>query len=363
MKKGNKENQHYVPQFYLRNFSDNGKNIGMFRFKDNLFIENASIKSVAYRKYLYGEDGQLEDILSKYENRWRIIIRKIIENQSIDKILTERERDSLLQFISVSQVRTSKLADDYIEFYETMSNVSEKMRKNHGVVDPNEYERQFKQMKEIPTSLAVLGVLLEGKEYLKNLFPVLLINKTNYDFITCDNPMIQYNQLYQYRNYRNNYGWGSAGIQIFLVLSPKIALCMYDPYVYKVKESGNFYINVISKNQVMEINKLVAHNAYEALFFLKANEDDIKNIINNKQIINPKESTHVFQKSDDKDRMLIGFGNRSIVRKVKIDFFQIEDKYKTIPLPLHAGGLVREDMMLEKLIKKLKGEYDEENEE
>lgn len=356
MKKGNKENQHYVPQFYLRNFSDNGKNIGMFRFKDNLYVKNASIKSVAYRKYLYGEDGQLEEILSYFENKWKIIIRKIIDNQSINKILTEHELDSLLQFISVSQVRTSKLADDYITFYDTMLKVNKEMRENHDLKEPNEFEHHFKKMKEIPNSVAVAGVMLEGKDYIENLIPLLLINKTNYDFITCDNPVIQYNQVYRYRNYYNNYGWGSAGIQMFLVLSPKIVLCLYDLFAYEAKETGDFFVNIISKNQVMEINKLVAHNAYEALFFNKFKEDDIKNIISDKQIVNPKNSTQVFQKPNDKDSMIIGFGNRSIIRKVKLDFFIIRDKYKTIDLPLHAGGLVREDMLLEKLIKKKDGE-------
>lgn len=346
-----KKNHHYVPQFYLRNFSDNGKNIGMYRFKGEQYIQNASIKSVAYRKYLYGDDGQLEDILSFYESKWKVIIKKIIDNQSINKILDKSEFSSLLQFISVSHVRTSKLADNYIEFYNTMLNINQQMRKSHGLDGQNDYERHFKKMKEIPNSLAVTGLLLEGKEYLKNLMPLLLVNKTNYDFITCDNPIVQYNQLYQYRNYNRNYGWGTAGIQVFLILNPKIALCFYDAFVYDVKETGDFYINVNAKNQVMGINKLVVHNSYEALFFNKFKKEDIENLTYDKQIV-PGNSTHVFQKSDDKDNnIVVSFGNHSIMRKVKLNFFDIIDKYKIIDLPLHLGGLIREDMLIDKFMK------------
>lgn len=359
MKKGNKENQHYVPQFYLRNFSDNGKNIGMYRFNGEKFIQNASIKSVAYRKYLYGEDGQLENILSLLENKWQRLIKKIINNQSINEILTLSEYKSLLEFITISQVRTSKLADDYIEYCETMLKANEEMRKNHGTNEPSKFDNQFRKLKEIPNAIAILGAHKEGKDLLKGLYPLLLVNKTNYNFITCDNPIIQYNQLYRYRNYLNNYGWGSAGIQMFIILNPKIALCLYDAFVYDVKETGEFYLNIIAKNQIMEINKLVAHNAYEALFFNKVKEENIKNIIKDKQKVDPKNSTRLFYKHGDKDSMLVGFGNRSIIRKVKLEFFNIKNKYKTIPLPLHAGGLVREDMLMEKIIKKMNGEDNE----
>ncbi|WP_186429660.1 DUF4238 domain-containing protein [Clostridium sp. BSD9I1] len=71
------KDQHYVPKFYLRNFSNNKKNIGMFRHKDKKFILNASIKSVAYSIFLYGEDGKLENFLSKFESKCAEIIRKI----------------------------------------------------------------------------------------------------------------------------------------------------------------------------------------------------------------------------------------------------------------------------------------------
>lgn len=39
-----KENQHYVPQFYLKIFSLNDKSVGMYRFAVNKVITHASIK-------------------------------------------------------------------------------------------------------------------------------------------------------------------------------------------------------------------------------------------------------------------------------------------------------------------------------
>ena len=76
-----KKNQHYVPKFYLRNFSNNGKNIGLFMPDKDVYRNNASIKSVAYSHFLYGEDGIVEDLLSEIESKWAIMIRKIINKQ------------------------------------------------------------------------------------------------------------------------------------------------------------------------------------------------------------------------------------------------------------------------------------------
>lgn len=345
MKKGNKKNQHYIPQFYLRNFSSNDKNIGMYRFNGKLFVEKASIRSVAYRKYLYGEDGALENILSKLETNWSKIIKKIINDESI--MLSKSEYLILLQFIVVSEARTAKLAEDYSNFYNTLIGVNNELRIEHGITKKDIYNEAFNFMKNEPNAYAIYESIENGSKYLYSLKPVLLINTTRYDFITCDNPIIKYNQLYMYRNYLNNYGWGTAGIQMFLIINPKIVLCLYDPFVYKCRKN-NENIKIIAKNQVMEINKLAVNNAYESLFFNQIKREDLEEIIKNKQIINPQKATQIFK--NDKDRILLGFGVNSIKRNIKLGLFEIKDKYKNISLPLHMGGLEREDISMVKAL-------------
>lgn len=41
-----KEFNHFIPQFYLKNFSTNKKGIGMFLLDKRKFVANASIKEV-----------------------------------------------------------------------------------------------------------------------------------------------------------------------------------------------------------------------------------------------------------------------------------------------------------------------------
>ena len=53
-----KKRQHYVPRFYLKNFSINseGKAIGIYNVEKCKFIPSGSLKSQAYENYFYGED-------------------------------------------------------------------------------------------------------------------------------------------------------------------------------------------------------------------------------------------------------------------------------------------------------------------
>ncbi|HEX2983013.1 MAG TPA: DUF4238 domain-containing protein, partial [Ignavibacteriales bacterium] len=61
-----RKNQHFVPQFYLRNFSENKKSLCDYNLSNNKYIKNASIKDMASQNYFYGKDENIEKLLSKY---------------------------------------------------------------------------------------------------------------------------------------------------------------------------------------------------------------------------------------------------------------------------------------------------------
>ena len=47
------KNQHYIPQFYLRGFSSNEKQISLFNFKRQKFVDGASIADQCSKKDFY----------------------------------------------------------------------------------------------------------------------------------------------------------------------------------------------------------------------------------------------------------------------------------------------------------------------
>src|SRR5208283_1382271 len=111
-----KKRQHYVPKFYLRNFSIGaaGKSIGIFNIPSEKFISSGSLKEQAYKDYFYGKDGKIEDIYRQFENRAAIIIRSIIK-QHILPLWASNERLELLTFATFLHSRTEYSADEYEE--------------------------------------------------------------------------------------------------------------------------------------------------------------------------------------------------------------------------------------------------------
>ena len=87
---------HYVPQFLMRNFSDNGNSIGEYIKNSRSYIKDASIKKICGANYLYGKTSELEDILCNLERLWAKSIKKICIKEKL--LLNE-----LHQFVQTAQ--------------------------------------------------------------------------------------------------------------------------------------------------------------------------------------------------------------------------------------------------------------------
>ena len=322
-------NQHYVPQFYLRYFSNNKKNIGMFRFKNNLYVDNASIKSIAYKKNLYGEDGKIEQLLSISENDWNKTIKKFI-NLDFDKI-NNIDYKNLLQFITVSDARSNKLANEQIVLASTL-------KKLFNGFDDNEYFKSIKIMEQLPNLLPIT-IAYQNIDYISDLSMIILINKTVHKFITSDNIVAKYNQLYKYRKYPLNFGLGSSGLQIFIALSPEIVICLYDGLAYKcVFADGIIRLN--DKKIINAINKLMIHNADEAIFYNGIDENKIRTLVKGKKHMKPEDSVGIFEEEGG-DGLLIHTHSVNVKEHIEFNIFKITEEYMKISFPKHAGGLVR----------------------
>ncbi len=92
------KNQHYVPQFYLRLFSNDSKSIGTWITREDKIITHASISNMASRNNLYGSDQILENELSKVEKDWSTTINRILKT---NQIATLKEQASILTFITI----------------------------------------------------------------------------------------------------------------------------------------------------------------------------------------------------------------------------------------------------------------------
>ncbi|RUT43271.1 DUF4238 domain-containing protein [Paenibacillus anaericanus] len=333
---------HYVPKFYLRNFSTNKKNIGAFFLEKNLYIPNTSIKSQACQDYLYGEDGSIEEMFSKLEGQAAQIIKQIIETQSVPDRNSE-EHHLLLLFMLLSEARNLKSADSISNLIDTQMKVILKMKLEHGQLPDVSHETLEKTSfsHEIPNLLPIQSTI--------KIYPVLLdlnccliINKTDRQFITSDNPLVRYNLMYIRRNYHlRGYGLGNMGIQLFFPISPNLCICIFDHILYdcSVDTNGNIIVN--RGKQIDELNKLVYLNSYKTLFFNeRTKESYIKKIISNVRHTTTEIKNEITVLGD-RDKKLILYSQRKVDQRINLAMFSINKEFVNMPLPLHMGGPMR----------------------
>ena len=93
------------------------------------------------------------------------------------------------------------------------------------------------------------------------------MNKTDVEFVTSDNPVVLYNQLFSFRKFGSNTGLAQKGLQIFLPISPKIALIFYDHDVYSVGKRHSLTVNIDLVRDVYELNTLQMCSAMNCVYF------------------------------------------------------------------------------------------------
>ena len=315
--------QHYVPQFYLKFFSNNSKSIGTWIASQDKIIWYASIAHMAYKDNLYGADNIIENELCKFELKWSIVIKRIIESNKIDCL---DDFMTILGFITIGNARTLKMAEEqsYVEDYLFKLNMQNFI--------PKKQLDTVKIGMDFPISCA-LKVAAESTMLLTDLKPIILENKSKTLFITSDNPICLYNKLYVERCYMRNYGFGSGGLIIILPLTPYKCFCLYDSMVYKCSHDN--LITITSNSQITELNKLFVRNSYYNIFFNNDQEEyHIKSIKKSYKKIN-------IEKCISRVGPIIQVGANSILERFRLDFLEVKQEYKTIKLPSHLAGLVR----------------------
>ncbi|OCQ97684.1 hypothetical protein BCD64_06185 [Nostoc sp. MBR 210] len=261
------KNQHFVPRFYLKNFSlqSQRERIRVFNISSCKFINSANLYDQASKNYFYGRDLKIENALKPLETESAKIINSIIDKQTLPQA-DSREHQMLLMFIITLLGRTVYAA-------EMIDEVVEKYKETVTSIDANallESERNI--------DLTLTDAVQESLRIAVLYFPLvrdicwkLIINETEQPFITSDHPVALYNQFLEPRKtYGSNVGLASKGLQIFLPLSPKFTLNLFDKDVYRVGTRNKPCVSTDLPADITALNLLQLINANKNIYF---NED------------------------------------------------------------------------------------------
>lgn len=230
--------QHYVPKFYLKNFSinSNRKTIQCLD-KVNLRSHISNFKVIAQEEKFNESDSQdIEDNLSKIENDASKLINNFLDNPKYKRLNSEPFKLKLAYFILIQLIRTKEVRNMPIDGINSLKSY---MSNKHDLKD-SEIKKFNQLLNKDEIKEAHLDFIQDDNlDLLEGIFCkkwILLKNQTSMNFWTSDNPVVKYNPY-------GNLGLIIDGIQLFFPLSPKFSLCILDPFCYSnFKEYKEFDI-------------------------------------------------------------------------------------------------------------------------
>jgi hypothetical protein len=255
--------QHYVPRFYLRNFSWNDrKAINIYNKKSDKLIANGNLSNQCYESYFYGKDLIIEKAFSDIEDVSSKIINEIL-NESISlPIMFTANHHTLLVHTLLQFSRTKYATSAFDEMREKIC--KHLLEKNQ--IIPAETLAEIEIKFDNSTRLA-LKAIAENIPLCFDLKYKLLKNTTPLQFLTSDHPVAFYNMCYEKSEFRSHTSLAGKGLQIFFPLSPQYLLVFYDGVTYKIGERKKFIVDVVTINDIRQINDLQWLNSLENIYF------------------------------------------------------------------------------------------------
>jgi hypothetical protein len=219
--------QHFVPQFYLENFTDSRNNIYAFDIIECRSFTTTK-ENIAHQKYFYdyepldqfmGREQTIEKALAKSEAESAKVLRKLVAGLKANDVsaLTKDDYGQLADYIITQQKRTpenrikgTQLAIE-MERQLRAKGASDDFIKESGL-EADKYDPQFQQIYGLLNS----GVLRDIED-LCDRYWIFWSNKTKHNFYTSDHPVAG--------NLHTDKDW--QGYEIYFPITPRYGVSIF----------------------------------------------------------------------------------------------------------------------------------------
>ncbi|MEW6126750.1 MAG: DUF4238 domain-containing protein [Acidobacteriota bacterium] len=318
-----KKKQHYVPQFYLSFFTEDGDHLFVYdKFKreirpdttlnvghENYFYELPS-KLITDKRRAEGiHEKYIEDRFAELEGRFKPIIEKAI-NLLEDQFLSEELVQALAVVLTFQILRTRDMRNQIIEGERAYGQalIDSLMKLN---------------FPDLPKGTATLKVtegfeafihaqhifdeenIREMAESLSKMIWVVAVNKTNQPFYTSDNPVVKDNHIKEI----GKRGWLSPGVEINFPLNPNRLLLIYERTHFKDYEKADGCIVTLTEvDEVNEFNRYQVINSHRQIYSINNDFSLAENVCDElSEICKPREKIEVqaseLIKTDDPNKV------------------------------------------------------------
>ena len=233
-----RKQNHYVPRFYMKRFGSTGRSIHLLNTTSMKAVPDASIAKQCQRKNLY--NSGLEDALSKLES---FIASEIYRADGYAQVTTELWR----LFVATQYVRVPRKSDPGTKFMEAVADYwLEWQLENNSEIRDRDTSYTITG-NSIEMLLGALPSLLSSMRGLK----ARVVSIESPRFILGDKPVVLYNQYCEQVEHYAGLGSNRSGVQLFMPLSPKEYLLLYDGQIYDyVKSQEVTYADVETLNML-----------------------------------------------------------------------------------------------------------------
>jgi uncharacterized surface protein with fasciclin (FAS1) repeats len=271
-----KQNQHYVPQYYFRFFSEDKKSICMLLKSNGKIIKSTPIDTQSSKNNFYG-DVSVESRITEFDTKYSANHSIILKQKDLNKT-SEEQIEYLMENIQFQRLRTLSARDANLPVLDFYRDFFKPQIENLDNYDSGHSEEATKAVNAAMkmffdsfsdpklTQIINLENIKENKEKILDLKLVFLINNTNKSFIFSDSPAAFSN--YALRKYKcSKLGDTNVGLQIFFPLSPKLLIFLYDPDAYSFEGLMSNIFEIDNEEDILSINRLQFHEAFNAIYF------------------------------------------------------------------------------------------------
>jgi hypothetical protein len=218
-------NQHYVPQFLLRNFCDEGDRLFVFdKATERTFP--ASTRGIAAEAWFYdfidadGDHQSLEYLLGRLEAKVSGILTGVLEKESLAH-LSNDDRVHVSLFAAVQQLRVKAVR----QRMQSLNNGILRVLAERGI-DPGDV---FREMSDDDVKRVGIARIQDAKKTAKFFFNkawILRQAPNDRPFWISDNPITRHNVVAPSQR-----GLGSPGVEILLPISRRFSICFLCDYM------------------------------------------------------------------------------------------------------------------------------------
>lgn len=217
------KNQHYVPQFMLRAFSNSESRVSVFdKSTGKTFVSsprNMASENGFYDFKIDGVPGTLEPLFCDIEERAAPLMQEIVAERSLN-VLSHKDRLVLAEFVGIQSLRTKanrQMLHQLEQVFETVlpskGFAPDQIR---SLVSPDEESIKMQSMYNLDIAKQLACSLAK-----KSWFLAAPPEAT--EFLISDHPVVRWNHL-KPDAYMSNNGFESVGIEINVPLAPTISL-------------------------------------------------------------------------------------------------------------------------------------------